>query len=75
MSYGCIKDLFQKVLYYVHNILLVVFDAGNKEAKHSYIGVISALLNYCVENSQLLDIAMQLLVYITIHPALKEDRQ
>lgn len=55
--------------------MLVVCDTGNKEAKHSYIGVISALLNYCVENSQLLDIAMQLLVYITIHPALKEDRQ
>lgn len=57
----------------VDNICVCV--VGNKEAKHSYIGVIPVLLNYCLESSTLLDIAMQLLVYIIIHPALKEDRQ
>uniref|UniRef100_A0A1B6EQB0 Protein Smaug n=1 Tax=Cuerna arida TaxID=1464854 RepID=A0A1B6EQB0_9HEMI len=53
---------------------LPLLRPGNKEAKHMYLGVLPVVLNHALDNNLYLEKATQLLVYILIHPALKEDR-
>ncbi|BET00654.1 sterile alpha motif domain containing [Nesidiocoris tenuis] len=54
---------------------LPLLRPGNAEAKHVYLMLIPALLNYTLESGTLIDEARQLLSYVLIHPALREDRK
>ncbi|KAF6211889.1 hypothetical protein GE061_012406 [Apolygus lucorum] len=54
---------------------LPLLRPGNPEAKHVYVMLIPALLNYSLETGTLIDEARQLLSYVLIHPALREDRK
>lgn len=54
---------------------LPLLRPGNIEAKLRYLGVVPAMLTYSMETGCFVEEARQLLAYILIHPALREDRR
>ncbi|XP_075232510.1 protein Smaug homolog 1-like [Lycorma delicatula] len=54
---------------------LPLLRPGNQEAKHRYLAVVPIMLNYSMETGCFVEEARQLLVYVLIHPALKDNRR
>lgn len=54
---------------------LPLLRPGNVEAKHRYLGVVPAMLSYSLETGCFMEEARQLLAYVLIHPALRDDRR
>lgn len=48
---------------------------GNTEARCVYLALVPSLLSYSLESGVLVEEARQLLSYVLIHPALRDDRR
>lgn len=48
---------------------------GNSEARCVYLTLVPTLLTYSLESGSLVEEARQLLSYVLIHPALRDDRR
>uniref|UniRef100_A0A224XLQ0 Putative rna-binding protein involved in translational regulation n=1 Tax=Panstrongylus lignarius TaxID=156445 RepID=A0A224XLQ0_9HEMI len=56
-------------------IHLPLLRPGNSETRAIYLALVPALLAYSMETGTLVEEARQLLSYVLIHPALREDRR
>lgn len=54
---------------------LPLLRPGNLDAKHWYMTLVPMMLNYSLETGSFVEEARQLLAYVLIHPALREDRR
>lgn len=54
---------------------LPLLRPGNSEARLVYLALVPALLGYSMETGTLVEEARQLLSYVLIHPALRDDRR
>lgn len=56
-------------------IHLPLLRPGNSETRAIYLALVPALLAYSMETGTLVEEARQLLSYVLIHPALRDDRR
>ena len=54
---------------------LPLLKHANTDARCVYINLVPTLLSYSLENGLLVEEARQLLSYVLIHPALRDDRR